>query len=168
MRMNINIEERAMLKLEWKEVLLECYYNDDNFPNSCDYVTREMLDRVNKLGILKSFKLRYKRGYFIDKEKECDTGEIRDTDNIYKILDCENPKLPCIGCGGCYFMNNHSFIEIIDRRIGEIGVLDFTRYQFETDKFSEWVNSKFKSDEDCVQGLMDIIDFDVTEIWLYV
>lgn len=163
--MNINSEDREVLIKEWEDILLNLYDSDPSFPNSCDMMTRIIIQRIRNLDLLKEFELKFVRGYFVDEEQECDTGEVEDLEH-FDILNEEEGYNPCEECT-CYFMNQHSYIKLKDKRTGERGILDFTRYQFEHDKFSDWVNCSYNTKEDCVRKLMNIIDFDIVDIEKY-
>ncbi|MFW6015233.1 MAG: hypothetical protein ACOCRK_02200 [bacterium] len=117
--MNINnIITKSFLK-EVKKVWYYAKLFDFNFPNSCALVSMYLTYILSKNKALKEdrFTIEYCRGHY------------RIEDNYDDDYDmCDFPR-DCKDCT-CYYMNQHSWIELLDKESTKKFILDFTAYQF--------------------------------------
>ena len=127
-RRNLNMFLNEARVEEIKDILYLCYEERQMtaFPSSCGLVSEVLAYLFGISELSDEYEIFYQRGHYRNDEYEedCDDEEYLDFkrgDNL--------DRFPCINCT-CYFMNQHSWIELVSKKDGKITILDFTSIQF--------------------------------------
>lgn len=113
------------------KTLYYAYKNDTNFPESCGTVSSIMTFLLSYTDISKYYYVNYIRGYYKNPKYE-DENFCEDYVEINRST-CEKVKCCYNKCTCCDVLTGHSWIEITDKDMGELTILDFTSIQFKDD-----------------------------------
>lgn len=124
-----------------KRVLYFFYKNDKSFPKSCGKVSMVLTLMFQNSLLSKKYDIIYNRGYYRNEDEYDDCYCIDIDHNIQDIR-----KSACIGCDGCEYMVQHSWISLVSRtKEPKTYIADFTSIQF-TSYFDKYRDEIFSYD----------------------
>lgn len=116
-----NLQILKRIEREAQRVLYYAYKTSETFPRSCGVVSGLLARIIYRQNLLPEYDVYYIRGLHLKQY------EIPDECSFCRGAE----KIPCSSCEGCCGVDEHSWIEVVDKQTNERIILDFTSIQFD-------------------------------------